>query len=59
MADISAPKSARPWRVIAEEASREYDPLKMAELMRELNQALEEQGVIDPASEQLPHQKTA
>jgi hypothetical protein len=29
--------------VIAEEASREYDPRKMAELMRELDRALEEQ----------------
>jgi hypothetical protein len=32
--------------VIAEEASHEFDPRKMADLLRELNQALEEQGVL-------------
>lgn len=48
MLDDPEPKPARPWRVIAEEASHEYDPRKMADLMRELNQALEEQGVIKP-----------
>lgn len=36
-------KSPRPWRVIAEEASREYDPRKMADLMQELDSAIEEQ----------------
>jgi len=29
--------------VIAEEASREYDPRKMADLMQELDSAIEEQ----------------
>jgi hypothetical protein len=32
--------------VIAEEASHEFDSRKMADLLRELNRALEEQGVI-------------
>ena len=59
MPDASAPKPVLPWRVIAEEASREYDPLKMADLMLELNQALEEQCVIEPGSEKHPQQKTA
>jgi hypothetical protein len=35
----------RRWKVIAEEASREYDTKKMAELMSELNRALDEQGI--------------
>lgn len=47
MADRTAQKPARPWRVVAEEASQEYDPGKMVELMKELNQALEEQGLLD------------
>lgn len=47
MADQTAQKRARPWRVVAEEASHEYDPAKMVELMKELNQALEEQGLLD------------
>lgn len=47
MADPAAQKPARPWRVVAEEASHEYDPAKMVELMKELNQALEEQGLLD------------
>jgi|SRR5579862_3833480 len=34
---------ARPWRLIAEQASHELDPRKMVTLLRELNQALEEQ----------------
>jgi len=49
------PKPARAWRVVAEEASREYDPNKMAELMQELNQAFEEQGIHRPGGE--PAQK--
>jgi len=32
--------------MIAEEASHEFDSRKMADLLRELNQALEEQGVL-------------
>lgn len=45
MANETKQTPARPWRVVAEEASREYDTGKMAELMRELNQAFEEQGL--------------
>ena len=35
----------RPWKVIAEEVSREHDPKRMAELVSELNRALDEQGI--------------
>ena len=49
MTETSISKPSRPWRVVAEEASHEYDPKKMAELMQELNQALQEQGVNDSA----------
>ena len=45
MSESSISKPARPWRVVAEEASHEYDPIRMADLMRELNQALQEQGL--------------
>ena len=38
------PKS-RPWRVVAAEASGEQDPKKLDELVGELNQALDEQGI--------------
>jgi len=41
----SISKPARRWRVVAEEASHEYDPIKLADLMRELDQALQEQGL--------------
>ena len=37
------PKSSRPWRVIAEELSRETDPVMVTALARELNLALDEQ----------------
>lgn len=33
----------RPWKVVAEEASRERDPKKMSALVEELNQALDRQ----------------
>jgi hypothetical protein len=36
-------KITRPWRVIAEELSREPDPQKTVALSKELNQALDEQ----------------
>jgi len=51
-------KTVRPWRVIAEEASREYDPARMIVLIQELNQALEEQGLLD-TSNTVPEKKTA
>lgn len=53
-----SPESPRPWRVIAEEASHEYDPRKMAELMQELNRALEEQGITGTGA-QVPQKKSA
>lgn len=46
MSENPAPKPARPWRQIAQEASQEFDSERMLELMRELNQALEEQGMV-------------
>ena len=46
MSDHPPSKPARPWRVIAEQVSHEFDSRKMADLLRELNQALGEQGVL-------------
>lgn len=46
MSENPAPKPARPWRQIAEEASQEFNTERMLDLMRELNQALEEQGMV-------------
>lgn len=46
MSDRPPSKQARPWRVIAEQASHEFDSRKMADLLRELNQALTEQKVL-------------
>jgi hypothetical protein len=37
--------AARSWKVVADEVSREQDPKKMTELVTELDQALEEQGL--------------
>jgi len=37
---------ARPWRVVAVEITTEYDSRKLAQLVEELNRALEEQGVV-------------
>jgi len=58
MSDHPPSKPARPWRVIAEEASHEFDSRKMADLLRELNQALEEQGVLR-ADGRSPEKKSA
>jgi hypothetical protein len=49
MSDHPPSNPARPWRVVAEEASHEFDSRKMADLLRELNQALEEQRVLGSA----------
>ena len=46
MSDHPPSKPARPWRVVAEQASHEFDSRKMADLLRELNQALVEQKVL-------------
>ena len=35
--------TSRPWKLIAEEVTREQDPKRMGELVDELNQALDEQ----------------
>jgi hypothetical protein len=51
-------KSIRSWRIIAEEASREFDPARMLVLIQELNEALREQGVLD-AGDSRPERKTA
>jgi hypothetical protein len=37
--------AARSWKVVAEEVSREQDARKLTNLVAELNQALEEQGL--------------
>ena len=50
MADNPPGTPARPWRVIAEQASLEFDSKKMTDLLRELNQALEERGVVGPGA---------
>ena len=43
-------RHARPWKVIAQEASREQDSAKLTKLVAELNQALDEQGIgMSPA----------
>jgi len=57
MPESPTPKPARPWRVVAEEASHEYDPVKMSELMQELNRALEEQGITKSSG--VPERKLA
>lgn len=38
-----SPQPVRPWRVVAEELSRETDPHRVLQLGQELNQALKEQ----------------
>ena len=58
MGETTARRPARPWRIIAEEASHEYDPVRMLALIRELNQALEEQGLLH-ANDTLTERKTA
>jgi hypothetical protein len=58
MSERSISKPARPWRVVAEEASREYDPIKLAGLVRELNQALQKQGLTGSEA-QAPEKKSA
>lgn len=41
---------ARHWKVIAKEVTREQNPEKLSELIGELNQALDEQAIGEPAS---------
>ena len=58
MDEASTGKPVRPWRVVAEEASRKCDPSRMIALIKELNQALEEQRLLD-ASDVRTEKKTA
>ena len=58
MSETSISKPTRPWRVVAEEASQEYDPKKMADLMQELNQALQEQ-IVNGSALPAPQKKSA
>lgn len=48
MVEITPCKPTRPWRAVAEEASREQDAGRMIQLIEELNRALEEQGFLGP-----------
>lgn len=40
------PKIARPWRIVAAEAAQEMDSQQLLTLLEELNQALEQQGIV-------------
>jgi hypothetical protein len=41
---------ARPWKVIAQEVSHEQDSARLTNLVAELNEALDEQGIrMSPA----------
>lgn len=50
----SAPRTTRPWKVIAEEVSHEQDPVRLSKLIEELNRALDEQGVGKPVGKPKP-----
>ena len=39
-------KIARPWRIVAAEASKEMDSQRLLTLLEELSQALEQQGLV-------------
>lgn len=39
-------KNPRPWRIVASEAALERDSQKLMTLLAELNDALEEQGMV-------------
>jgi hypothetical protein len=41
-------KLARPWRIVAAEAAQEMDSQQLLTLLEELNQALEQQGMVKP-----------
>jgi len=47
-------KIARPWRVVAAEASQEMDSQQLLTLLEELNQALEQQGIVKPDGHRPP-----
>ena len=48
-------RPARPWREVAAEVPQERDCDKLLTLIQELNEALDEQGVMKTADESLPH----
>jgi len=50
-------KIARPWRIVAAEAAQERDSQQLLTLLEELNQALEQQGIVKPGRSQAPGQK--
>jgi DNA topoisomerase IA len=41
-------RTSRPWKVVAQEVAHESDPAKLTELIAELIQALDEQGIGKP-----------
>ncbi|MFL6307882.1 MAG: hypothetical protein ACJ713_14415 [Candidatus Sulfotelmatobacter sp.] len=47
-------KLARPWRIVAAEAAQEMDSQQLLTLLEELNQALEEQGMVKPDGQRRP-----
>jgi hypothetical protein len=49
-------RPARPWREVAAEVTQERDCDKLLRLIQELNEALEEQGVVK-SDGQTPPQK--
>ena len=50
-------RPTRPWREVTAEVTQERDCDKLLSLIQELNEALDEQGVMKTADESLP-QKT-
>ena len=51
----SGPRTTRPWKVIAEELSREQNPVQFSKLAEELSRALREQGVAKPVTKAKPN----
>lgn len=45
---------ARLWRIVAAEAAQEQDTQRLLTLLEELNQALEQQGVVKPDGQGRP-----
>ncbi len=47
-------KLARPWRTVAAEAAEEMDSQHLLTLLEELNEALEQQGMVKPDGRRRP-----
>jgi hypothetical protein len=47
-------KLARPWRIVAAEAAQEMDSQHLLTLLEELNDALEQQGMVKPDGQSRP-----